>query len=97
MQTQHDVFSNDLPTPNLPRRAVYTANSAASPQSKAPALDSQRLDRLDPLQRQRLENDAERAYRSEQELIKVFSMSFSDLQRVLHRQANMATHFGKVA
>ena len=75
LQTQHDVFSNDLPTPNLPRRAMYSAPAAASPSSKAPVLDSQKLGGLDPLQRQRLQNESEQAQRSEQELNKVMVLS----------------------
>ena len=71
MQTQHDVFSNDLPTPTLPRRAAYSAMPAASPVSRAPAQDGQKLDTLDPLQRQRLQNDREQSLQLEQDLNKV--------------------------
>ena len=75
MQTQHDVFSNDLPTPNLPRRAAYSAGPAASPVSRAPAQDGPKLETLDPLQRQRLQNDREQALQLEQDLNKVESCS----------------------
>lgn len=72
LQPQHDVFSNDLPHPSLPKKAAYTSRPAATTASRAPAQDSTRLDSLDPLQRQRLQNDREQAVQLEQDLYKVF-------------------------
>jgi hypothetical protein len=71
VQVQHDVFSNDLPQPVLPRRAVFPSGSAPLPPSKVPNLDGQKLDGLDPLQRQRLQNDRDLAQSQEKELHEV--------------------------
>ena len=71
LQTQHDVFSNDLPAPSLPRKAAYTPSPASTPVSRAPAQDRDKLDGLDALQRQRLQNDREQAVKLEHELNKV--------------------------
>ena len=64
-QVQHDVFSNDLPTPTLPPRAKFSPQPSSRAQSTVPTADQQRLSELEALQQQRLQNERQVAAEKE--------------------------------
>ena len=77
LQVQHDVFSNDLPVPNLPSRVRFTPPASSRQASNLPAADQQKLAALDSQQRQRLETERQEAAAKEAQANKVSSIIVS--------------------
>lgn len=71
VQVQHDVFSNDLPAPKLPAKVSFQPPAPKETPSQVPQPAQATLSSLDPLQSQRLQNDAAQAGTMETELRKV--------------------------
>lgn len=67
----HDVFTDDLPTPALPKKAAFMPPTAKDGPSQVPGPPEATLETLDPLQRQRLQNDSAQAATVEADLRKV--------------------------
>jgi hypothetical protein len=65
---QHDVFSRDLPMPDLPGKVTFSAPPAPAFRSAAPGLDPNALAGLEPLERQRIQNDQQQAKEMEEKL-----------------------------
>ena len=76
LQAQYDVFSNDLPMPELPPKRTWQAPEAqAAAPSSAPAPSEAVLAGQPPAQRQRLESDVAQARETETQLSKVHPMA----------------------